>query len=132
MDQPEHKTILVVDDDHAFQRVLTERLKQAEFVVQNAFDGKHGLGVALKERPDLIILDLQMPGMDGLETLRRLRATDWGKSVPVFILTTLSSTDEQRNQAVTELEPTYYIEKSTLQPDDLIMKIHERLLPEVS
>ena len=93
-----------------------------------AKNGKVGLEVALRKRPDLILLDIVMPVMDGITMLRLLRANnDWGKTVPVILLTNLSPADEQRNQAIAELDPAYYLIKSDWKINDVVAKVRERL-----
>ncbi len=125
------KSILVVEvveDEPAYQRALTEKLSREGFSVLNAKNGEEGLAIALEKKPDLILLDLVMPKMDGMTMLRNLRAVNaWGKTVPVFILTNLSATDERRNKDITELEPTYYLEKMNTRIDELVLKIRDRL-----
>lgn len=83
MEEKNLPRILVVDDEKAIQRFLRNALSSSEFSVHLAGSGKEGLAMALAVRPDLIILDLGLQDLDGLEVLRRLR--EWSK-VPVIIL----------------------------------------------
>lgn len=75
--------ILVVEDDPALRELLTYNLEQAGFAVLSAGDGRTALEVAQRDRPDLVVLDLMLPGLDGLEVCRRLRRTS---AVPILIL----------------------------------------------
>jgi two-component system KDP operon response regulator KdpE len=84
--------ILVVDDEKAIQRFLKNALSTAEFSVHIAGNGKEALTAAVAIRPDLIILDLGLPDMDGVEVLRRLR--EWTK-VPVIILSVRDREDDK-------------------------------------
>ena len=84
--------ILVVDDEKAIQRFLKNALGSAGFSVHLAENGKEALSAALAIRPDLIILDLGLPDMDGVEVLRRLR--EWTQ-VPVIILSVRDREDEK-------------------------------------
>ena len=84
--------ILVVDDEKAIQRFLKNALSSAEFSVHLADSGKEALTAAMAVRPDLIILDMGLPDMDGVEVLRRLR--EWTK-VPVIILSVRDREDEK-------------------------------------
>ena len=84
--------ILVVDDEKAIQRFLKNALSSAEFSVHIAENGKEALAAAMAIRPDLIILDLGLPDMDGVEVLRRLR--EWTQ-VPVIILSVRDREDEK-------------------------------------
>ena len=86
--------VLVVDDEKAIQRFLKNALSSAEFSVHIAASGKEALTAAIAIRPDLIILDLGLPDMDGAEVLRRLR--EWTK-VPVIILSVRDREDEKVN-----------------------------------
>lgn len=122
------KTILIVEDELAYQQLLKDRLIKEGFNVLQAHNGEDGLAMALDKHPDLMLLDVVMPKLNGMELLRRLREDEkWGKSVPVFILTNLSSDDEQRINDVTELLPTYYLEKTKASLADIIEKIKDRL-----
>ena len=84
--------ILVVDDEKAIQRFLKNALSSAEFSVHIAENGKEALAAAMAIRPDLIILDLGLPDMDGVEVLRRLR--EWTQ-VPIIILSVRDREDEK-------------------------------------
>lgn len=84
--------VLVVDDEKAIQRFLKNALSSAEFSVHVAENGKEALAAAVAIRPDLIILDLGLPDMDGVEVLRRLR--EWTQ-VPVIILSVRDREDEK-------------------------------------
>ena len=122
------KTILVVEDEISLLNALRDKLARENFAVLEAKNGEEGLEVALREHPDLILLDIVMPKMDGMTMLRKLRSeNEWGKSVPVVILTNLTSADDQRNRDITELEPAYYLVKTDLKLDDVVAKVKERL-----
>jgi two-component system, OmpR family, alkaline phosphatase synthesis response regulator PhoP len=90
MKKESEKKVLVVDDEHAVRVALSDRLESAGFDVELANNGIEGLKKALVEHPDLIILDILMPKMDGIEMLKILREDTWGKDVPVMILTNIS------------------------------------------
>ena len=80
-------TVLVVEDDPDIVELLVYNLQREGFVVHTVADGEKGLGMALRKRPDVVLLDLMLPGMDGLEVCRRLRAEDTGTDLPVIMLT---------------------------------------------
>src|SRR4030066_933077 len=84
--------VLVVDDEKAIQRFMKNALNAAEFSVHIAGGGKEALQATIAIRPDLIILDLGLPDMDGIEVLRRLR--EWTK-VPVIILSVRDREDDK-------------------------------------
>lgn len=103
--------ILVVDDDNIMRAGITAMLKNANQDVLEASDGDAALAVALKEKPDLIVTDIRMPHMSGLEMLEELRKDEWGKTVPVIILTADES-NETINEAL-ESGITSYFAKSS-------------------
>jgi two-component system OmpR family response regulator/two-component system alkaline phosphatase synthesis response regulator PhoP len=77
-------TILVVDDEEAIQRMLAVALAREGYRVVEALDGERALQLVTSERPDLILLDVMLPGIDGLEVCRQVRATS---QVPIIMLT---------------------------------------------
>jgi len=80
------KRILLAEDEPNIVESVTFLLKRAGLEVQTETDGRAALKNALENAPDVLILDVMMPGMDGFETLRRLRADDRGRNLPVVIL----------------------------------------------
>jgi two-component system, OmpR family, response regulator VicR len=78
-------TILIVEDEHAVARGIQYALQQEGYEVAVARSGEEGLDIATKQAPDLVVLDVRLPGMDGFEVLRRLRAA--GAKMPVLVLT---------------------------------------------
>lgn len=100
------KTILVIDDDKLIREGLVALLKNAGQTLLEASDGKQGLEVALTQHPDLIVTDLRMPEMTGLEMISQLRGDAWGASVPVIILTN-DETNDSINQALQSGVTTY-------------------------
>jgi len=88
------KKILVVEDDRVLRRVIMDNLKVENFLVFEAEDGADGLEVAFKEHPDLILLDVVMPKMDGIAMLEKLRQDEWGRTATVIMLTNLSEADK--------------------------------------
>lgn len=82
--------ILVIEDDLPVQKVLSEKLTAEGLEISVASDGEKGLKMALTDHPDMILLDLVMPNMDGMTMLKKMREDDWGKGAKVIILTNLS------------------------------------------
>ena len=78
-------TILIVEDEHAVARGIQYALQQEGYEVAVARSGEEGLDIATHQAPDLVVLDVRLPGMDGFEVLRRLRAA--GAKMPVLVLT---------------------------------------------
>lgn len=122
------QTILIVEDETSLMNALHDKLNHEGFSTLEARDGEEGLNVALREHPDLILLDIVMPKMDGMTMMKRLRQTDaWGKGVPIILLTNLSGADDKINQGITEDLPAYYLIKSDWKISDVVEKIRERL-----
>ena len=88
------RKILVVDDEPNIVQTLKDRLEMNDFQVLTATNGKEGLDCALSEQPDVILLDVIMPIMDGLEMLEALRQDVNGKELSVIMLTARSQTDD--------------------------------------
>lgn len=119
------KKILVVDDDTLVRQSLGQTLAEAGFQVDIAEDGQAGLTKALATHPDLVVSDVRMPEMDGLQMLDKLRADEWGKNVPVIILST-DNTTTSVNQALTN-GVTLYLSKTMLSPDQIAEQIKQAL-----
>ena len=81
------KTVLVADDEHPIVELIRITLEDPHVRILEAFDGPAALAVASRETPDLVLLDVRMPGMDGVEVCRRLRATPAGAQSRIVLLT---------------------------------------------
>lgn len=121
------KRILVVEDEEAITDAISEYLQAQEFATLIAKDGEEGLEIALKEHPDLILLDILMPKMDGMIMLQKLRLDEWGKQAPVIILTNVSPNANAVINSVLQNEPAYYLVKSDVKLEGIVDKIKEVL-----
>lgn len=119
------KTILIVEDDTELREALTTALEYENFSVLSADNGETGLGIALEKHPDLILLDVIMPHMDGLTVLKNLRADAWGKDVPVIVMTVLD--DLEKIAAVVTAGGDEYVIKSEVTLGTLVGKVKDRL-----
>jgi CheY-like chemotaxis protein len=81
------KQILVVDDDPLMHRLIQHHLEKAGYQMVSAKTGREGLDMAARQPPDLIVMDIMMPDMDGLEALRELKKGDATKIIPVIVIT---------------------------------------------
>src|SRR3989344_259933 len=122
------KKILVVEDELAYLKLLNSQLTQNGYQVIEAINGKKGLEAAKKENPNLILLDIRMPVMDGMAMLDALRKQESGKKTKVIMLTNLEPDDKIIGEVVND-EPSYYFVKSDIQFNDLLEKIKELLEP---
>ncbi len=82
--------ILIVEDDRTTIKIITHILEQHNYKVESTSDAEDGLKISLKEKPDLILLDIMLPGMDGFQLLAKLQATEETSRIPVIILSSLS------------------------------------------
>ena len=120
------KKVLVIEDEPAMARVLSDELAREGFWVFEAKNGEEGLWVALLERPDLILLDILMPRKDGLRMLKELRRDDWGREVPVIILTNLND-GEKIAEALRNGAYDFFV-KSDCKLENVISRVKQRLL----
>ena len=88
--------ILVVDDEAYIVHILEFSLGMEGFEVVTAFDGEEAISKAERERPDLVVLDIMMPKLDGYETCRRLKENDKTKNIPVILLSAKGRSMDQR------------------------------------
>ena len=124
--------ILIVEDEAIISKAYADELRDEGFLVLTAMNGSDGLELALREKPDLILLDILMPIMDGLTMMDKLRQKDlYGKNVPIILLTNLSASEEKIMQAITKNEPAYYLVKSDWDLSQVLEKIKERLARKV-
>jgi two-component system, chemotaxis family, chemotaxis protein CheY len=96
-------SILIVDDSSVMRKIVERALRQAGLALKNVFEAGHGveaLEILRKEKVALILSDINMPNMDGLEFLRQLRSQDLANEVPVVMITTESSEDHVREALV--------------------------------
>lgn len=121
------KKILITEDEEAMQRAISEALSNQGFITITAKDGEEGLKTALGEHPDLILLDILMPRMDGMVMLQKLRLDEWGKTVPIIILTNVTPNANSVINSVLQNEPAYYLVKSDVKLEGIVDKIKEVL-----
>ncbi|MBT4120951.1 MAG: response regulator [Candidatus Magasanikbacteria bacterium] len=119
------KKILIVEDEVSLLNALALKFSQEDMTVLEAFDGEEGLSLAEKEKPDMILLDIVMPKMDGMTMLKKLREEDWGKKIPVIILTNLS---ESEKVGEASKEGVYdFLVKTNWHINDVVKKVKEKL-----
>ncbi len=124
MSAEQTKKILVVDDDHAIVRALVINLQSVGYQTFTAYDGAEGLRKVVEEKPDLVILDIMMPEIDGFEVLRLLKGNPDTQHVPVVMLTAYP-TDENVSLSY-GLDSDCFIPKP-FEPEVLLIVV-ERLL----
>jgi two-component system alkaline phosphatase synthesis response regulator PhoP len=115
------KKILVVDDDPDLLEIASYKLTGAGYIVLKAKNGKEGLEAALSQHPDLILLDVMMPQVTGLEMLKSLREDPWGKQAQVFMLTSMDRSKEMSEGM--HYNVAKYIIKANMKYEDLLADI---------
>ncbi|HKX72410.1 MAG TPA: response regulator [Candidatus Saccharimonadales bacterium] len=120
------KKILVVEDELALSQVLSDRFTEEGFDVQTAADGEEGLQKATTWQPDLVLLDIVMPKMDGMTMLHKLRADPVGKTMPVILLTNLSDTEDVYDAMANGVYD--FLVKSHWDLEDLIHEVQAKLV----
>ena len=113
--------ILVVEDDPFVSNLLIKNLLSAGYSVINAVDGQKALTMLETERPQVILLDLLLPGLDGFEVLKKIKANPETSKIPVFILSNLGSQDDI-NKAL-QLGATDYIIKANFTLTEIVERI---------
>jgi DNA-binding response OmpR family regulator len=124
MSSTRKKKILVVDDDHAIVRAIVINLLTVGYEPVTARDGAEGLRKVVEENPDLVILDIMMPEIDGFEVLKLLKGNPETRHIPVVMLTAYPS--DQNMMLSYGLESDCFIPKP-FEPEDLLTVV-ERLL----
>ncbi len=120
------KKILIVEDERDMRQALVDELTYNGFETLEAKNGKEGLESALKDHPDLILLDIVMPEMDGMTMMQKLRESEEGKKIPIVLLTNLSATDKILEGIVRD-EPSYYLVKSDWNIQGVVAKVKDML-----
>ncbi|MDP3964232.1 MAG: response regulator [bacterium] len=117
--------ILIVEDEESLRKALVTKLSAEGFRTLESANGEEGLRVALDQKPDLILLDILMPKMHGLEMLSQLRHNDWGANIPVIVLSNLNEASKVAEAA--EGGVFDYIIKSDWRISDVVDKVRDRL-----
>lgn len=106
--------VAIVEDDQAISQMYRIKFEAEGYEVETAENGKLGLALAEDMKPDIILLDLMMPEMNGDEMLQKLRATDWGKKIKVIILTNMG--EQEAPKIIKELNVRRFIVKAEMTP----------------
>lgn len=120
-----NKQILIVEDEAPIRNALVDKFTREGLRVLEAKNGEEGLEIAIKEKPDLILLDIKMPEMNGMSMLKELREDPWGAGAEVILLTNLSDgmkVSEAMGDRVYD-----YLVKSDWKIEDVVKKVKEKL-----
>ena len=119
-----NKKLLIVEDDKSFLWILRQSFENEGLSVFFAEDGEEGLNMAIKEKPDLILLDILMPKMDGITVAKKLKEN--GTEAYIMFLTNFKDA-EHVSQAVEVVRETDYIVKSDIHIDQIINRVKNKL-----
>ena len=122
---PKKSSILLVEDDEFLAELYATKLNLEGFEVSLAVDGEKGLKLIKESKPDLILLDIILPKMDGFELLKTLKADKSLKDIPVILLTNLSQKDEVKKGL--ELGAQDYLIKAHFMPSEVVKKIKKTI-----
>lgn len=115
------KKILVIEDDKFLRELISQKLLREGYDIVEAVDGEKGIEGANKEKPDLVLLDLILPGIDGFEVLAKLKADPKLSNIPVIILSNLGQkTDIEKG---IEMGAVDYLIKAHFTPGEIVEKI---------
>lgn len=117
--------IAIIEDDPVINQMYRMKFESEGFDVQVAENGAAGVEMVKTFAPDLVLLDLQMPEMDGAEALAKIRKESWGKTLPVIILTNLG--EEEAPKSLRALGIHSYIVKADLTPRQVVERAQSAL-----
>jgi len=119
------KTILVVEDDKFLRELIARKLREENFNITEAIDGEEGIKKIKEEKPDLVLLDLILPGIDGFEVLSKMKEDTSLPKIPVIILSNLGQKDDVGKGF--KLGAVDYLIKAHFTPGEIIGKVKEAL-----
>ena len=128
-EQPSAKTILIVEDDTFLLSMYVTKMELAGYGIIQATDGKQALQIALEKRPDILLLDILIPEMDGFEVLKALKEDSRGKTIPVILLTNLGQKEDIEKGIA--MGANDYLIKAHFTPQEVMQKI-EKVLTEAA
>jgi DNA-binding response OmpR family regulator len=111
--QPLNRKLLIVEDDPGLNSALYDEFTHFGFTTFKAMNGMEGVQVALKQHPDIILLDMIMPQMDGMATYTEIRHDEWGKTVPIIFLTNLNPNEQMKNAVAGDQNVKYMLKSDT-------------------
>jgi len=117
--------IAIIEDDAVISQMYRMKFESDGFDVQLATNGTRGVALVEHFSPDIILMDLQMPEMDGATALSEIRKNTWGKDVPVIILTNMG--EEEAPKSLKTLGIHSYIVKAELTPRQVVQRVKDAL-----
>ncbi|MEI8143701.1 MAG: response regulator [Candidatus Berkelbacteria bacterium] len=121
----EKAKVMVVDDDVTLHEMYVERLKTAGYTTFSAYDGEEALSKVYEYKPDIILLDVMMPKINGIDVMKKLREDDKTKAIPIILLTALVQEISKIKTMMGEHD--CYMIKSEVTPADIVVQIEKSL-----
>lgn len=115
--------IAIIEDDPTISQMYRMKFEMEGYNVRLASNGKIGVELVQNFKPDIILLDIQMPEMNGAEALAEIRAKEWGSNIPVVVLTNLG--EEEAPTEMHKLNIHSYIVKSNLTPRQVLAHVNK-------
>lgn len=119
------KKILIVDDDMTLRELYEERIKAEGYTILSASDGEEAIEKATKEKPDLLLLDIMMPKINGIDVMKMLREKEETKDIPIIILTALIQEVDKIKGMMKPYDS--YLIKSEIMPKEVVDAIQKSL-----
>ncbi len=116
-------SVMVVDDDPDVRHIVGKMLERAGYSIRTAADGQEAFRMIMDERPDLLILDLMMPNLDGFQLVRLLRQRRWTQQIPLLVLTALDLTEGEKT--LLQLGPTHHLTKGPAFAEEIVARVRE-------
>lgn len=117
--------IAIIEDDQAISQMYRIKFEAEGFKVETAENGKLGLELAKDMKPDIMLVDLMMPEMNGDEMLQKLRDTDWGKKIKVIVLTNMG--EQEAPEIIKDLDVRRFIVKAEMTPRQVAEMVKKEL-----
>ena len=122
---PQTRKLLIVEDEAAMLTTLSEKFKKENLSVFTAVNGEEGFNAALREKPDLILLDLVMPKMDGMSMMKKLREDKWGHDAKAIFLTNMN--DASLVAEAAKVGVYDFLVKTDWRLEDVVRVVQEKL-----
>ncbi len=116
------KKILIIEDNQSYREILSKKFTHEDFDVYNAENGHDGINKAIDNKPDILITDLLLPKMNGIQVMGESRNNEWGRHVTILILTNLNP-DDKILESIERNKPAYYLIKPQVTLEDIVEKV---------
>ncbi len=117
---------MVIEDDLNELSLYQKKLEESGYTVFTEFDGQKGLERVIKEKPHVLLLDMGLPHISGIEIMKEIRKNMWGMTLPIIVLTEHDCNEEMLNE-ILQYRPSFYVVKSETSADDVVEKVKKVL-----